>query len=150
MIRLTFRILIALILAAVVWWIGPLLSIGAYRPLGWLVVRQVLVGLCLAWGFWPLLARLWVWLAMGSRQVRLPSRAPKLDAISARLRDLDRQLKQRWQRTQRPGLARWWGSVRGVHRSALPWFLVVGAQGAGKTALVRQAMASNAATRSGA
>lgn len=150
MIRLTFRILIALILAAVVWWIGPLLSIGAYRPLGWLVVRQVLVGLCLAWGFWPLLARLWVWLAMGSRQVRLPSRAPRLDAISARLRDLDRQLKQRWQRTQRPGLARWWGGVRGRHRTALPWFLVVGGPGAGKSALVRQALASQASARSGA
>lgn len=150
MIRLTFRILIALLIAAAVWWLGPLLSLGVYRPFGWLLLRQILVGLCLVWGFWPLLVRLWIALAMGSRQVRLPSRAPSLDAISARLRDLDRQLKQRWQRAQRPGLKRWWGSLRGVHRRALPWFMVVGEQGAGKSALVRQAMAGSAALRTGA
>lgn len=150
MIRLTVRILIAGLIAAAIWWLGPLIAIGVYRPLGWLLLRQILVGLCLAWGLWPLLVRIWVWAAMGTRQVRLPSRAPTLDAISARLRDLDRQLKQRWHRAQRPGLRRWWGSLRGLHREALPWFMVVGEHGAGKSTLIRQALSSSALQRSGA
>jgi len=69
--RTTIRILIGLLLAAAVWWIGPLISIGVYRPLGWLFVRQALVAAFLLWGFWPLLVRLWVWLAMGTRQLKV-------------------------------------------------------------------------------
>ncbi len=40
MIRRSFILVIALLLCAVVWWIGPLIAIGTYRPLLSVWVRR--------------------------------------------------------------------------------------------------------------
>jgi type VI secretion system protein ImpL len=69
MMRTSFRVLIALLIAALIWWIGPLIAIGIYHPLGWVFLRQVLVVAVLLWGFWPLLVRLWIWISSGARSL---------------------------------------------------------------------------------
>lgn len=147
MIRTAFRILLALLLAALVWWIGPLIAIGVYRPFGWLALRQSLVVLILLWGFWPLLGRCWTWLAMGTRWLAPTPRSRTFDAIGGRLRDLDRQLLARWQRQPRRRFARWRGKLRREHRGFLPWLLVLGAVGSGKTSLVAHAAAQGRGRR---
>lgn len=147
--RITIRILVGVLIAATVWWIGPLIAIGVYRPLGWLLLRQVLVAAALLWGFWPLLVRLWSWLAMGTRQLKSSPGVTPHDAITGRLQDLDRQLRARWTRLPLGRLARWRGRLQKAHRTFLPWYLVVGAPQSGKTGLLRQAYAQTG-RRSGA
>jgi type VI secretion system protein ImpL len=147
--RTTIRIIIGLLLAALVWWIGPLIAIGVYRPLGWLLLRQVLVAGFLIWGFWPLLVRFWVWVGMGARQLKVRPAAKSYDAITGRLLDLERQLRARWQRLPMERMARLRGRLQKAHRSFLPWYIVMGASGSGKTSLVRLAHAQSG-RRSGA
>lgn len=144
MMRSTLRILIALLAAALVWWIGPLISIGIYHPLGWLVLRQVLVTLILLWGFWPLLARLWLWLGAGARKAKPTRTTETFDGIQGKLFDLERRLRARWQRMPRKRVQRWHGRMVREYNHFLPWFLVLGAEGSGKTRLVAQGLAPDA------
>ena len=56
MIRRSFILVIALLLCAVVWWIGPLIAIGTYRPLLSVWVRGIIIALILCWALWPFVA----------------------------------------------------------------------------------------------
>ncbi|MDR2327677.1 MAG: type VI secretion system membrane subunit TssM [Acidovorax sp.] len=135
------RIVIGCLLAAVFWWIGPLLTIGVYRPLGWLLLRQVLVGLCLIWAFWPVLVRVWVRLAMSVRHVRPVTPKPKeqpLDSLSRRLRDLDAYLRQHWLKNRSGWRVKLQLRRHAPHRNMHPWFAVIGASGSGKTSMIRR------------
>ena len=144
MMRTSFRILIALLIAALIWWIGPLLAIGIYHPLGWMLLRQVLVILVLLWGFWPLLYRLWVWIAVGTRNLKPAPKVERFDGVQGKLFDLERRLRARWQRVPRSRLQAWWGRLTRAHNRFLPWYLVLGAQSSGKTRLVAQGLAPDA------
>ncbi|WP_374419593.1 type VI secretion system membrane subunit TssM [Chromobacterium sp.] len=125
MIRHSLRILIAVLIALTIWWVGPLISIGVYRPLGWLLLRQILVAAVLLWGFWPLLCRLWARLLAAPRSLR---RAPKPppepepepappDYIDDTLRQLQQQLSRR-------------------DGAPLPCYLLLGVSGSGKSSLL--------------
>ncbi|WDD92304.1 hypothetical protein Bsp3421_002303 [Burkholderia sp. FERM BP-3421] len=140
MIRTSLRVLVAILIAVLIWWVGPLFALGIYRPFAPLWVREVLVAAVLVWGLWPALARLWARLAMSPRRVRTPQPAARADFIDERLRDLDRQLKARWQREPHGRRQRWAGALRRQHRTLLPWYLVMGAEGSGKTNLVAKAV----------
>jgi type VI secretion system protein ImpL len=140
MIRASFRVLIAVLICIVIWWVGPLFALGIYRPFASAWVREILIALVLVWGLWPTLARLWARLAMSPRQIRVPRPAPKADFVDERLRDLDRRLKARWQREPRSRWKYWTGVLHRQYRVELPWYLVLGAQGSGKTALVTSAV----------
>lgn len=136
------RIVVGCLIAAAIWWIGPLLAIGIHRPLGWLLLRQVLVMVVLAWAVWPLLARLWSSLAMSMR--RAQPATPKvqlepLDPLSQRLRDLDTYLRQIWLKNRTGWRVRWEARRQAPHRNMYPWFAVIGAAGSGKTTLIRRA-----------
>jgi type VI secretion system protein ImpL len=139
MIRLGFRFLIALLLCALIWWIGPQFAIGIYRPFAGVLVREILITLVLAWGLWPILTRLWMRLAMSPRKVSAPKSSAPPDFIDQCLRELDRQLKTRWLREPRSRWQHWGGLLRREYRSALPWYLVLGTEGSGKTHLVASA-----------
>ncbi|VWC16408.1 type VI secretion system membrane subunit TssM [Burkholderia lata] len=140
MIRNSLRVLIAVLIAVLIWWVGPLFALGIYRPFAPAWVREILVAAVLMWGLWPALARLWARLAMSPRRVRTSQPAARADFIDERLRDLDRQLKARWQREPRTRWEHWRGVLSRQHRAALPWYLVLGADGSGKTSLVARAM----------
>ncbi|MBN3816132.1 type VI secretion system membrane subunit TssM [Paraburkholderia sp. Se-20369] len=140
MIRTSLRIFVAALIAVLIWWVGPLFALGIYRPFAPVWVREVLVAAVLVWGLWPTLARLWARLAMSPRRVRTSQPAARADFIDERLRDLDRQLKARWRREPRSRWKHWIGVLRRQHRATLPWYLVLGAEGSGKTSLVAKAM----------
>lgn len=138
MIRRTLILLIALLFCYVVWWVGPLIAIGPYFPLGDVWVRQVIIALVLCWALWPFVAIFFGWIFRYAR-APLPQRKKKtvqLDRVSARFNDAILTLQQadlshyktRWQR---------WRQRRKRHYiDAKPWFLVMGPQGGGKTSLI--------------
>lgn len=142
MMRTSLRMLAALLIAVVIWWVGPLLAIGIYRPFASLWVREILVAIVLVWGFWPTLARLWAKLAMTPRRMKSAPATPRADSIDERLCELDRQLNARWQREPRSRRQRWTGTLTRRYRSALPWYLVLGAEGSGKTSLIAHAVSA--------
>ncbi|MBS1157954.1 MAG: intracellular multiplication and macrophage-killing family protein [Proteobacteria bacterium] len=136
MLRSTFRILVAILLAAIVWWIGPLVAIGRFYPFGWLWLRQVLVVLLLLWGFFPLLSRFFSWFFSLIRLRRRPNTVASHDRISSRLGDLDLTLRKIWLERQKGFLHRLIYRARKGYLKEQPWFLVLGAAGAGKTSLL--------------
>ena len=83
MIRRSFILVIALLLCAVVWWIGPLIAIGTYRPLLSVWVRGIIIALILCWALWPFVATFLSWVF---RHARAP--APAKENRAARSRDL--------------------------------------------------------------
>ena len=85
------RMLFALALCAVIWWIGPWIAVGVYRPLEDTRIRVLAMMLALAWGAWPLL-RAW--------RVRTPGQAPAKrdapvvdDSMALRLADAARAMR---------------------------------------------------------
>ncbi len=138
MIRLTLRIFIALLLAAVIWWIGPLLAIGVYRPFELEWVRQILVTAVLLWGFWPLIVRFWAWISLSSRQIKSIDRGRGYDPVIEQLLYVKKQLYLRWSKRPRGWWRRLIGRLRREYLNQQPWFLVLGHSGSGKTSLVMQ------------
>ena len=74
MIRRSFILVIALLLCAVVWWIGPLIAIGTYRPLLSVWVRGIIIALILCWALWPFVA---TFLSRVFRHARAPAPAKR-------------------------------------------------------------------------
>lgn len=140
MIRTSLRVFAAILIAILIWWVGPLFAFGIYHPLGPVWVREILVALVLIWGFWPTLARLWARLAMSPRQVKVAPKTKQLDFVDKHLRNLDQQLKERWRKEPRGRWKRWVGTLTREHRAMLPWYLVLGSEGSGKTSLVAKAV----------
>jgi type VI secretion system protein ImpL len=140
------RVFWAVLFAAMVWWIGPLISIGVYRPFGWVFFRQCLAMALLIWGFWPWLVMAWGKLGMGVRQLQAaPTPVQGTDALTGRLKDLDRQLKVKWLRQTRSKWLQGVGLIFNAHRQSLPWYLVMGPEGSGKTSWVAQLPSQGAA-----
>jgi type VI secretion system protein ImpL len=142
MIRIVSRIFLAVLLAAIVWWIGPLVAIGIYRPLEWSATRLILVALVLAWGCWPTLSGLGYRFAARVRRDTPSVRRLEPDAIAGRVQDLECRLRDRWQRQTPAPLARWWGRLNQRHRALLPFLLVLGPPSSGKTQLIAAAQGS--------
>jgi type VI secretion system protein ImpL len=111
-----------LILAAVVWWIGPMVAIGRYHPFGWLWLRQLLVVLLLLWGFYPMLR--WMLGKFLSLFTRRKHKAPPSnnDRISSRLADLELTLRKIWVDRQKGFFHRLMYRVRNGHLREQPWF----------------------------
>jgi type VI secretion system protein ImpL len=145
MIRLTLRIVIGCLIAIAIWWVGPLVTIGIYKPLGGVLLRQVLVAVVLLWALWPLLARLWMRMSMSTWRTRSPPKTASKshDPLSRRLRDLDGYLRQLWLKNlwlrNRAGWRTAWKVRRKApHLGMYPWFAVIGASGCGKTTMIRR------------
>jgi type VI secretion system protein ImpL len=136
MLRSSFRIVLSLIFAAIVWWIGPMIAIGRYHPFGWLWLRQLLVVLLLFWGFYPLLR--WLLGKFLSLFTRRKHKAPPSnnDRISSRLADLELTLRKIWVDRQKGFFRRLTYRMRKGHLREQPWFMLLGSSGSGKTSLL--------------
>ncbi len=138
MIRRLLILMIAVVLCYAIWWVGPLIAIGPYFPLGGIWVRKILITLILCWALWPFVAICLGWLFRYAR-APLPQRKKKtvqLDRVSTRFYDALRTLqhvslagaKTRWQR--------WRTRRKRQYIDEKPWFLVMGPPGCGKTSLI--------------
>jgi type VI secretion system protein ImpL len=129
-----------LLVALIIWFVGPLIVIGAFQPLGPVAVRLAcLLVLALAWGF-------------GSFFLRT-RRTSEEDAMLAALRQQQRETDAAQERdadaledeftafreavrTAMQFLRQGRRSLLTNPRYALPWYLVVGTDDAGKTSVI--------------
>ena len=125
-----------LVLSALIWWVGPLLAIGDWRPLDGLLGRLLLIGVL--WLFW--IGRL-VWRAWRQRRANqallqgISSGASAIDreseVLNQRFREAIDKLKSAGKGKRRAG--------RGSSLYELPWYVFVGAPGSGKTTALQNA-----------
>ena len=129
-----------LALSALLWWIGPLVAIGAARPLESVTARLLL--LLLIWALW--IARL-AWAAWQRRKTNAallagmasgPSASDKeAQLLAQRFNDAVQRLKAS------SGGKSWAGSLSGggQYLYELPWYIFIGAPGSGKTTALMNA-----------
>ena len=129
-----------LALSAVVWWIGPLIAIGAARPLESTAVRVAV--LLLFWALW--IARLAVaaWQRRKTNAALLagmasgPSASDKeAQLLATRFNDAVQRLKASGGGASRLGML----SGGGQYLYELPWYIFIGAPGSGKTTALMNA-----------
>lgn len=130
----------ALVLALLVWFVGPLIAFGELRPLGPASTRlAVLLVIVLAWGVAGYFIR-----------VRRASEDQALLAALRRQQEEAQQAEDAGKAAAEAQFAAFREAARGAMRLArggrfglfggdryrLPWYLLLGAEGAGKTAIV--------------
>jgi len=141
--RWTLLALLLLALLAVVWIIGPLVAVGAWRPLDSVTARWVFTGVLLA-----LAAVIVIWSALaaklGNRKVvdKLAAAPPaaaaeSADLVAVRQRFADALATLRNARFGSDSGGRFLRGLRnklgGRYLYQLPWYLIIGAPGSGKT-----------------
>lgn len=141
--RNVFILLGLICLAMLIWYVGPLVAVGSYKPFKGRAVRWVLI--CLLFGFWLLkmAVRLWRDKNLNERlldqlSARRATRADSARPGNEQIAELQKQFddaigilkKSRLDSAQRPGLLSWM-SRQYVYQ--LPWYMFIGAPGAGKT-----------------
>ncbi|MBZ8142791.1 type VI secretion system membrane subunit TssM [Rubrivivax gelatinosus] len=144
----TLLALLVLVLLALIWWVGPLVAIGELRPLDGTTARWITTLVMLA-----LLAAALVWRAWRARRrngevveqlVAAPAEDADLGAVRGRFEDALRLLSQArfgaGGPEGRPGAWRRLGQrLSGRYLYELPWYLIIGAPGTGKTTALRNA-----------
>lgn len=133
MMLMVFRCLLALALAAAIWWLGPQVGLGSWRPFATLTGRAVGMVLVVLLVFAPAMTRLRSW---------TPPRRGNAngdDAPRRRVLDTLQHLRQ-GDLERRPRILQrvWYRFTRG-ERKAHRWTLVIGAPGSGKSSLVAAA-----------
>ena len=131
--RWVFMVLGALLLAALIWLVGPLVSIAGHAPLAGWIARLVAIALvAAAFGAWFLYKRLRAGRAnraLVSELAAPPSAAPPADDLSAQ------DVKAMEERAAK-ALELMRGARVGPQRELvyeLPWYVIIGPPGAGKT-----------------
>jgi len=124
-----------LALSAIIWWVGPLVSIGSARPLDPLWVRITL--LVLIWAIW--VARLsWVaWKRRKTNAALLAGMNAGPSASDKEAQVLAQRFNEAVQRLKASGARSWTGG--GQYLYELPWYIFVGAPGSGKTTALMNA-----------
>lgn len=132
----------ALLLVLVVWFLGPLIWFGEMRPLGSAAVRLAIVlAIVLAWG----VAGYFIRVKRSSEDQALLAalrRQQDEERLAAEQVAADAENQFNAFRDAARGALRLAGRGRGLgpfgrDRYQLPWYLVLGTEGAGKSALVR-------------
>ena len=142
--RTTLTILLLLILSAIVWFIGPLVSVGELRPLAPEWVRWTLIATFWLLWFIKLLFRWWrernVNAALLGQLAKMQSSAKPTDSpagseqvaeLNKRFKDASEILKKtRFANTEKGGFL---SGLSKQYVYQLPWYAFIGAPGSGKT-----------------
>src|SRR5436190_2224959 len=125
-----------LVLSALIWWVGPLLAIGNWRPLDGLLWRIVLI--TLLWLAW--IARI-VWRGWRQRranQALLQGMSSGTSAVDRESEVLNQRFREAIDKLKSAGKGkRWAGGASSLYE--LPWYVFVGAPGSGKTTALQNA-----------
>ncbi len=130
-------------ISMIIWFIGPYVSVGDYRPLESSVNRQIAIAiLCGIWLLMKLIAASWrAWRnrkmlgQMAESQPNAPKNAARDDPkLVERFEEATRLLKKaRFTHTQSRFLPGWLQRFGRQYLYQLPWYVLLGAPGAGKT-----------------
>ncbi|KAB7676899.1 type VI secretion system membrane subunit TssM, partial [Plesiomonas shigelloides] len=116
------------------WWLGPQLTLGEFKPLAgiWHRVVFTLVWLWLIFGVYS-----WqIWKKMQQLKAeRQEQESAEADPVKPRL-DAQQHFLDRWLQALREHLGR--GALY-----AMPWYLVIGLPGSGKSSLIHRANPAN-------
>lgn len=139
----TLWVLIGIVAAILlIWYIGPLFAFGSWRPLGSTTARYWVIGLLLGYFLLKLLLALWRAKNLSGKVGAMfrASLAPRPDsgdseqvgALRERFDEALKILRRARFDSSRPSL---WTRVmrRGRYVYELPWYIIIGAPGAGKT-----------------
>ncbi len=119
-----WRVIGALLIGLIIWFVGPLVAVGGWRPFGWWPVTLIVALL-------PLVGVLGFWLWARGRDKR--RNAALLDALApqpgaADSDDLKAKLGEALAMLRGTKLGK-----RGTYVYQLPWYAIIGPSGAGKT-----------------
>lgn len=125
-----------LVLSALIWWVGPLLALGSWRPFDgvwWRVI--VIVLLWLAW----IGRQLWrAWRQRRANQTLLQGLSSGTSAIDRESEVLNQRFREAIDKLKSAGKGkRWAGGASSLYE--LPWYVFVGAPGSGKTTALQNA-----------
>ena len=138
MLRNISRIIIAFLLSAIIWWIGPLISIGRYVPLESSWIRAFLVSLVFAWAFYVYLLRFFSWLANLGRNYNLQKPAPRaLNEIDLVFKNSLIAQKRFHQSRALDRISRFKAKFTHEYINSKPWYLVIGPNNVGKTTMLQ-------------
>ncbi|KQN53241.1 type VI secretion system membrane subunit TssM [Erwinia sp. Leaf53] len=139
MLRRTFILLLALLLSAIIWWVGPLVSVGSWRPLSSVVVRLLLITALILRAVWPWIAQFTGGLFRHAQARRsAPEKSRARDRVSQRFYDAMSTLKSAGLAQQRSGWQQLRYRVFQRYLDDRPWFMILGPAGSGKTALLSE------------
>lgn len=139
---------------AVVWWFGPLVAIGETRPLDterarWITsgVLVLLVVVILAWRLWRARrgnAQVVAQLVAAPAGVSPSADSADMTSVRERFQGaLGLLRKARFSGESEGGAGGWWQRINarlsGRYLYQLPWYLIIGAPGSGKTTALRNA-----------
>ncbi len=125
-----------LALSAVVWWIGPLVAIGASRPLDAVWVRVAL--LLLMWVLWIARLAYAAWQRRKTNSALLAGMASGPSASDKEAQLLAQRFNDAVQRLKASGGGKsWMGGGQFLYE--LPWYIFIGAPGSGKTTALMNA-----------
>jgi type VI secretion system protein ImpL len=126
----------AAILALVVWFFGDLVGVGEARPLENPVARLVVIlAIAVAWGAWNLLAQARSRRSNDQLVAALAEPAPEAEPGSAELAELERRFAGALDRLRRRRLGKK-GRRRWLYE--LPWYVMIGPPGSGKSTALAQ------------
>ena len=140
----TFWVIVGLIvIALMIWFVGPLIAIAEYRPIEPEWVRWTLIGLMFGFYALRLFFRMWRAKNMSGRMFNLiaGTRGSKDDAPDLPGTNEVRDLTDRFDKAlailkktafaQNGDRSRWWRPKQYLYQ--LPWYVFIGAPGSGKT-----------------
>ena len=140
MIRRFLILAITIVFCYLIWWIGPLISIGTYFPLSGVLLRQIIIGLILFWAIWPIIALFFNRIFSYAR-MPIPNSKKKivqLDPITARFFDALRTLRFISLSNKKNLYQKLKMRINQEYLNEKPWFLIIGPTGSGKTSLINQ------------
>lgn len=142
-IRRTLLIIFAVLLCILIWWVGPLFTVGFgrnYHPLEPVWIRVVLIVLILSIVLWPLFA---IFLSFIFRYITRPftnshDKTKNKDRLYTRFYDALATLKRSGINNKKSLFEKFLYIYNKPYINSRPWYLVLGDESSGKTSMIFQ------------